>query len=382
MRACDELGKPGLSRALERLERPVAALSGLFTLARPAVFPDYTAELQTRLAYGLFWFPQSFVRTQLPLAEIVEFRRWQPGEGEPLRLLDLGCGLGAAGLGAADWLLRSGTAKTVKLTALDSSPRALEWLDELTREQARRELPGLSVRTRQGDLRHWPESSRAGTYELIVLGFSLNEAYAGSGANDRLEFLATLRSLLAPGGLLLVLEPALRESAEALQAAADTLVLEGTYRRWGPGLHQGADPTLREGHYHPHEVRAWELPRTVEFLNRRLHRSLGELTFHYAALGTGDPPELPAGPRLARLVSPMALLKRRFACEGVDAAGTRHSYDISARGLAKRAAKDYAAGFERGDILQVAPEALEAAGTANTWRINEPGAVEAAYHVA
>ena len=50
---------------LERVRPLVQALSDRFTTERAAAAGVYGDDLATRIAYGLFFFPQTFARTQL-----------------------------------------------------------------------------------------------------------------------------------------------------------------------------------------------------------------------------------------------------------------------------------------------------------------------------
>src|SRR5262245_61000648 len=89
-------GEPTPLAAVARATDDVAALSDLFTVARPKRFPDYGGDAQA-VAYGLWFFPQTWCRVRFPLLEAVA-RGWEPPRERPARVLDLGAGTGAAGL--------------------------------------------------------------------------------------------------------------------------------------------------------------------------------------------------------------------------------------------------------------------------------------------
>ena len=86
-----------------RLEPAVARLSDLFTTERAAGFGRYADTPELLAAYGLFFFPQTFVRTAFALAECDARAPEALGAapGRPFLLADLGAGTGAAGLAAA-----------------------------------------------------------------------------------------------------------------------------------------------------------------------------------------------------------------------------------------------------------------------------------------
>ncbi|MEI6121345.1 MAG: hypothetical protein WCP90_02390, partial [Opitutae bacterium] len=87
--------------ALEKITPSVARLSDLFTIDRPdKKFPDYLSDNELLSAYGLFFLPQSFVRTTYALRFITEARQWK-APAAPMRILDLGSGPGSCGVACA-----------------------------------------------------------------------------------------------------------------------------------------------------------------------------------------------------------------------------------------------------------------------------------------
>lgn len=403
------IGVADPAEALPRFTRAVAVLSDLFTIARPAVsartprpaFPDYGADPALAIAYGLFFFPQNWVRARLPLAEAIDFRGWRPrgDSAQPrcLRVLDLGAGAGAAGLGAALLLRERALADEIELTAVDRSAASLGRLAALAREHAGH-LPGLRVRTVAHDALDWArrELPRADApFDLIVLGFALNEMLPpAAGLEARVEFAHRLRRALADAGLLLLLEPALRETAEPLQELSDILAAPPrgarapAFPRWGPYLGDHPCPLRAEGKFWNHEVRAWTPPASLRLLNRQLWRAVDELKFSYALHGRAAPPPWPAPVAEAaaaadglagRLVSPFYEAKGVFLAALVATDGRKHTLDLPTRGLS-REQKASLAQIERGDILAL--RGLRALGGQRTWRLPDPSAIVARWHSA
>jgi len=403
--ACRRAGTKDAEAAVLRHTGAVQTLSDLFTVDRPVAaksappakthFPDYGADPALAVAYGLFFFPQNFVRARLPLAEAVDFRGWKPlGENEtrPVRVLDLGAGAGAAGLGVASFLHERGLAGEVQLTSVDRSPDSLARLATLARDNAAH-LPGLRVRTVVQNALEWVrnELPRLGEpFDLIVLGFALNEMLPVSlGPAPRLELAGQLRRALVPRGLLLILEPSLHETAGPLQELSDALCARSAqppFPRWGPYLGEHRCPLRAEGKFWNHEVRNWSAPGSLLLLNRKLWREIGELRFAYALHGRDPPPELPGafataanepGGLAVRLVSPFHLRKGGFVAACVATDGVKYTLDLPIRGLPKdeiaRLGK-----IERGDILAL--RGLQLLGTPRMLRLLTPSAITARYH--
>jgi SAM-dependent methyltransferase len=308
--------------ALERMTPAVAHLSDLFTTERPdRKFPDYFADARLLAAYGVFFLPQSFTRTSFALAQVCGLRGWRPGSASP-SILDLGCGPGSCGVAAAHRLRQFGI-DGIQLTGVDKSPSALAAMEMFGREVLG---TGATVRTRIGDAAR-PETWPEGRFDLIVAGFVLNEMPQLDAA-ALLRWFGELKARLAPGGLILILEPALRITAEL-----DAL----------------PDPQLGSGEHWSHETRAWEAPTSTEFVNRHLHRDLREVRFSFAAFTEASLAPLPPG--LSRLISDVQIIKGLLRFITIRA-GAIESVEVPTRGLSKHEVKKLAARFGRGDIVR------------------------------
>jgi SAM-dependent methyltransferase len=328
--------------ALERLAPAVARLSDLFTTERPeSRFPDYFAEEELLAAYGIFFLPQSFVRTGYALAQAIELRGWKPASATPT-VLDLGSGPGSCGVSAAHHLRRLGAGR-VDLAAVDRSPGALAGLEHFAREFLG---AAVSVRTRVGDATH-PETWPEGDFDLIVAGFMLNEM-PHLDAKATLAWFATLRRRLRPGGLVVLLEPALRLTAERLQRLSDQVCAQGMIPRVGPELDQHPCPLLLAGEHWNHEARPWEAPASTAFVNRRLFRDLREVRFACALFSDAALATPPAD--AARLVSDVQVIKGLLRFIAVRS-GALQTVEIPTRGLSKHDVKALAATFGRGDVV-------------------------------
>ncbi|MFM2211389.1 MAG: hypothetical protein RL639_583 [Verrucomicrobiota bacterium] len=328
--------------ALERMTPAVAHLSDLFTTERPdRKFPDYFADPRLLAAYGVFFLPQSFTRTSFALAQICGLRGWRPSTAAPA-ILDLGCGPGSCGVAAAHRLRQAGIGG-IRLTGVDKSPSALAAMESFGRDVLGTDA---TVRTRIGDAGRpdtWPE----GRFDLIVAGFVLNEM-PQLDAPALLRWFGELKARLAPGGLILILEPALRITAERLQRLSDA-VAGGEMTRIAPELDALPDPQLGAGEHWSHETRAWDAPASTEFVNRHLHRDLREVRFSFAAFSDASLAPLPTG--LARLISDVQIIKGLLRFITIRE-GRIESVEVPTRGLSKHEVKKLAARFGRGDIVR------------------------------
>jgi SAM-dependent methyltransferase len=350
-------GEPTPMAAVAAMVPDVAALSDLFTVARPERFPDYGGDAQA-VAYGLWFFPQTWCRARFPILEAIA-RGWEPPRGREARVLDLCAGSGAAGLSAARLLLAEG-APAVRLLCVDHSRRALGFAEALARE-APPPRGRLDVRVREADLlSDGAIPAGEGDFDLVLLAFGVNEAFAGVSDDDAVRRLARVAQRLAPNGLLVVLEPALRTTAERLRRLAASLQEATSLHAFGPQPFDAPWRPREGGRFWPHEVRAWRCPKSVATLNARLRRSVRELEFSFASLSPAapqplgstplGPPPLDPSPATFRLTSPLAKKKGRYLATGLATDGTEARYDLLARGVEPDDARRLA-GFERGDVL-------------------------------
>lgn len=351
---------------LEKIRPSVAELSDLFTVERPrdGKFRDYMSEPKLLAAYGLFFFPQSFARAEFALLRTLDFyvrgNDFPENSGAaaetPIRILDLGSGSAPCGFAAAQILRERFPHREIVLTALDRSRAALE----AARELAQIFPEKFSFAALPADLKKLvPAKLALPPQNLILLGWSLNETVPAPA--DAVPFLRLLAPLLAPNGILLVLEPALKITAERLQRASDFFAQKpnrgAPFFRLAPELGEHACPLLREGIFWNHEVRAWTPPPCAEFLNRKLFRELGALKFAWCAFGKLPPRKfgVPAGTReLLRLVSPIEATKHCLRFAGVNPSGEKICIEMPTRGLSKSEVKKIAASRERGDLVALA----------------------------
>jgi methylase of polypeptide subunit release factors len=85
-----------LRDVLHRIEPDIVRLANRFTTERKTETADpsgpYLKDTRSCAAYSLFFAPQTHARLTHILAELTDF----PETPKPLRILDLGCGTGAA----------------------------------------------------------------------------------------------------------------------------------------------------------------------------------------------------------------------------------------------------------------------------------------------
>lgn len=306
---------------IERSRVRVQELSDRFTIDRRRAPEPYGDDPEARAAYGLFFFPQTFARTQLVLREC----GWPPPGNTPVRALDLGAGTGAACFAALAML----GARPARLCAVDRSAGALETLGRIAAD-CRARWPGAEVATTQSDLTD--HSDPADPCDLILCSFALNELAERDPAFDAPAWIRGRLNHLAPNGLLVVIEPALKSCAERIEALRDRVAAEGWGRIIGPCPHHEPCPMRAEGRFWCHEVRRWNPPPIAEKINRLLFRDLPNLKFSFLALKKEAPlrdefRNLNRG----RLVAPLTPQRGKFITRICFADGRLRDVELLAR---------------------------------------------------
>ncbi len=348
-------------KKLARLRELVDSLSGGFTTERVEGFGQYARDRKLLVAYGLFYFPQTFIRTRLVMEELL--RRWKPADPD-ISMLDAGAGTGAAGLAAAERLASFAPAgKNIQLHALDESIQSMKILQELV-SGTRDQWPVLSLQTTVSDLSSAESLSRlrGKKHDLMLASFVINEIFHQAGAPEVFRWVEKMMNGLKDNGVFVIMEPALKESAEKLEALRDLFARAG-YRILAPCLHHGDCPLLKEGKFHCHEVREWSPPESFELINRKLFRSSGStLKFSFLVVSRQ---EIPASAfpqeHSFRMISPWVRAKGKWLAGGCNHEGEKAEYEIQSRHLPRGVEKQFAR-MERGDVIVLKAGSVERKG--------------------
>ena len=346
--------------ALTRLEAVAGKLSDSFTVDRPHTFANYTTDPASLAAYGLFFFPQTFVRMRETLRACPLFTpdKQTPPPSHPLRVLDLGCGTGASALAAAcEW-----KELAITLTAIDHSQQSLTVLHQLFVE-----LNGLWPRatlvTESRDVR---SDGLTGPFDWILASFVVNELFSYDDAAGVERWMRNQIDRLSPGGHLVVIEPAGAGPCERLQHIRNRFANDENIALVAPCPHRHPCPMLGANRGFCHDVRSWRVPESLSRINRRLQRSVHDLKYGLLVLQRA-PPVPPATLDRMRLVAPVNRVKGRLVTRGCCADGALREIELMTRGLS-RPQIDAIADRERGDFLRMVNG--RSIGDGRIWRVD------------
>ena len=312
----------GLARCpmaeLDRLEPVLEALSRAFTDNRPERYAAYLDAPDALTAYALYFAPQTVARTAEALRGVLA-RLPKPPQ-RPLRVLDLGCGVGSAALAAVS-VLQEACGCAPELTCVDWSAAALRAVEAL--------VPG--VRTCQADLRTFrPE----GAWDIVLSSFAFNEAFPRTA-----EALSALRQLLAHLSaasdftpFVLLLEPASRTDTPRFLSLRTQLAEHPLY---APCPHRRTCPMIALDEGFCHDVRRFRPGRATTLLNRHLYRTIADVKYALLAFGRQGAPEAEGfdQPEFLRMVGPMDKAKGVLTCRACLGDGSLCRVELPASAL-------------------------------------------------
>ncbi len=354
-------GSRGLGdREIESVGAALLRLQRGLTGKRELAGAPYMEEPGLLGAYLLYYWPVSYLQASLAIAEL----GLRPG-----RVLDLGSGPGPVAAAALD-------AGGTSVDLADSSARALELAGRvLARDSGRITASRVNLES--------PEApGAAGPYDLVVLGHCLNELWRGEA--DRIARRAALLSraaeLLAPGGAILAIEPALLETSRELLAVRDRLAEEG-HPILGPCPPRAGGaypcPALASGPGRTcHSEAAWDPPEPVASLAGRAGLDRRSVKYSWFAIGGAVASSASGEPsneaRAARDQADGNSVEGRVVSDPMLNKAGRIRYLLCSGGslLALSAAKDSPearrsgfASLRRGDVLRIKdPERREGGG--------------------
>ena len=342
------------------LAQVVVKLSRLFTTDRPSLPPCYLDDPAHAAAYLSYFLPVNLSKVQVLLDELPSDIIHETPD-RPMAVLDLGCGQGTGSLALLDWLWHRSQdrAKSLSVLATDASHESLQDAKRLW--EAYCQEVGIStsgLRCIEGNLEHplkgdlGKQIVRGGPYELIIIANCLNELFPVSvdPPTERATVVAQLLPFLAPHGTIMIVEPALRQTARALHQMRNHLLKQGLCTVYSPCLHDGACPALDHPDDWCHEERPWQTPPSIAALDREVGFIKDALKFSYLLLRTDGRTIVQRSPQTFRVVSELRELKGEKRAWLCNETGRPEVGRLDRKASTQNAAVD---SWHRGAIVQI-----------------------------
>jgi SAM-dependent methyltransferase len=301
------------------LAQAVVSLSRLFTTARPSLPLRYLDDPAHAAAYHSYFLPVNLSKVQVLLDELPNDNSTEIPD-RPMTVLDLGCGPGTGSLALMDWLWHRSPkrAKSLSVLATDASNSSLQEAKRLWEAYCQEvRITGAGLRCVEGNLEHplkgdlGKQIVRGGSYDLIIIANCLNELFptAADPPVERAAVIGQLLPFLAPHGTIMIVEPALRQTARALHQMRNHLLKQRLCTVYSPCLHESGCPALDHPDDWCHEERAWQTPPAIAALDRDVGFIKDALKFSYLLLRTDGRTIVTRSPQTFRVVSELRELK-------------------------------------------------------------------------
>jgi ribosomal protein RSM22 (predicted rRNA methylase) len=241
---------------------------------------DEPANVEADLAArALFFTMADAAKPRLALAELGARVPWE----RTLRVLDLGAGVGAMTLGVLAHAAERGGAAGIDVEAVDRDGRALAILSDAVPAAARALGVACKVTTSKEpfDSALASLALRSGQSELVLIGSVLNEM----SEEEAGKLVRKAMGALAPGGAVIIVEPALRAQARALHRLRDDALTGAWAHVFAPCTRGAAPcPMLADERDWCHEERLVQLPPRAAKLAQITGLRDGGLKFSYLVL--------------------------------------------------------------------------------------------------
>lgn len=260
-------GRPKLDPGeIGELAWGVSTLWEGFTGERGLAGVDYLANPTLLAAYSLYYLPRSYVQARLALRHLISARVDS--------VLDVGSGPGPLLLACRDQFPQAR-----RLVALDHDDRALQVAKGLTGATTHRaKLPNLGGLA--GDAR----------FDLVTAGLVVNELFQGDPAAVAKRAAFVIESLwpkVEPGGHLVIIEPALKETGRAALELRNLLVAAGL-PLIAPCTHALACPALTKERDWCHAGLRYEPPQAVRSIGKAVGIDPSDVRFVYFVFRKGE----------------------------------------------------------------------------------------------
>jgi len=302
----------------DALAQAVVNLSFLFTTARASLPPRYLDDSAHASAYLSYFLPVNLSKVQVLLDELPNDNH--EISDRPMAVLDLGCGPGTGSLALLDWLWHRSPerAKSLSVLAADTSHESLQDAKRLWEAYCQEVgISSTGLRYVEGNLEHplkgdlGKQIVRGGPYDLMIMANCLNELFptAVDSTADRAAVVGQLLPFLSTHGTIMIVEPALRQTARELHQLRNHLLKQNLCTVYSPCLHEQACPALDHPDDWCHEERPWQTPPVIAAIDRDVGFIKDALKFSYLLLRTDGRTIVSRSPQTFRVVSELRELK-------------------------------------------------------------------------
>ena len=233
--------------------------------------------------YSLYNFPLNFAKTMRVIGEVSSRHPDFFLNRQRCSILDIGCGEGAGMYGAYYALRNIGSTFKIRLTGIDRSRIMIEHARQMF-VHLRRSGEAMTVAFSNRDLTDMRSSMPRKKYDIIICSNSLAEIVEDESIPAR--NIGVLLGHLSEGGLLVIIEPALRSFSRRLMRLRDGLIGHKAAQVIMPCAHRGRCSLLQVDSRDEwcHESVPWKPPAFLRILNEGMDREIDILKYSYLVI--------------------------------------------------------------------------------------------------
>jgi len=258
---------------LRTVRKQLRTLSDDFAASKPS-------EEKYMDAYLAYNFPRNFMEAMIVGREVVAHAPHICSK-KNINILDIGCGEGAGMLGLYYSLRDS---QGFALTGIDTSALLLRKCRQLTDFLFTERNVHVTLRKQNVSNGLLPTKLK---FDIIVLAHSLAEMYP---ERIPLRFIHRLFRKVTENGLVIIIEPAVRQLARRLVDLRDSVIADRKLTVLLPCLHDRECPlhNIRKQKEWCHQSIRWQPPEFVKIINQGLNREISMLKFSYLVISRKD----------------------------------------------------------------------------------------------
>ncbi len=308
------------------LSADVSRLWHTFTQNRSEEIHDYFREPALRRAYLGYYVPLYASKIALLIDHMVQEGHISKPSAEGVRVLDLGAG---PLVGILASYIAFGKVK--EATAVDRKKGAMDMGLDFIRKHIAREAIGPLDLLSDSLTNSRPRWTRQQGFDLVIIAHALNEISGKGSLQAQLNIVKIAISQLAPGGKLLIVEPANRACGKDLMTLRDILQRDDEVQILAPCMGAEKCPLLAEGKSWCHVEVEWQQPKECKIVDDKLGFSRNVLKTSYLLLGKKTAPAKETG-KLRVLSGHMVAddIARRYVCT-LEGMRTLEASDMAAK---------------------------------------------------
>jgi ribosomal protein RSM22 (predicted rRNA methylase) len=233
--------------------------------------------------YFAYNFPTNVAKTMVVVQEMMQVYPGLLSNKKSWHILDIGCGEGAGLYGIYYGIREYTRVDAFNVIGIDRSLKMLSRAKYLS-NWLRNTDPNVKISFLKRAIGFNYRFALRPKYDLVLCVNSLTEIV--QGVRIPMRFLNSILNSLTDGGLLIIIEPALKRSSRRLMSMRDELSSNERTQVLLPCLHDNPCALLKLDSRNEwcHQSVTWSPPRFLEVLNQGLSREIDILKFAYLVI--------------------------------------------------------------------------------------------------